>query len=298
MKRIQNSLKNFNLVGRLIRVMKGMNRQWTGQRITFQSWAGKVLYAGLMTCVGLALAACNKSLPIPASAPESQKPPAVVKDYYSDSIVVAEIRDRTYRIPMNYFPIWTWKNYQWPDKYKIEFLNIHLFHPAYDGYTRELTSLMFSAPYNAPSLTEVQSLEHMKKMIFVAAVFPLSKRELEQPKADPASESAKESWYELEKYGRSELGSIVENRMHGLRCLSPSTNPDFLRCQGLTHKGELLHFKCDKTWLTAQLGACGIAHSSLKEGYAAYYEFAQDLLPHWREVNEAVFQKMKSWEQK
>ena len=299
MKRILHRLRRFNLVSRLVQFAEGMKRQWTGQGVTLERWTRKVLYIGLMACVGFTLAACNKKLPIPASAPESQKSPTLDREYFSDSIVTAEIRGRTYRIPKNYLPMHDWKNYESYGKYKLEYGNFHLFYPNYDGYTRELTALMFSASYNPPRMpTDALAMQHMKNMVLVGSFFPLTLQEIEQPKVDPANEFAKKSWLEMKERSMKVVGSIAEKNMHGLRCLSPSTNSHYFRCHGSTNKGEELYFKCDKTWVTAQLGVCGIAHYSAKENYAVYYDFAQDLLPHWRAVNDAVFAKIKSWEQK
>ena len=253
----------------------------------------------------LSLSACGKEPEsiFFGSAHPSSLPPAERPDLYSETrLFTYVIGGRTYKVPQVYkdFDSW-WGN----DNSKIYhpeiWFDFYMYYPNFTGMSHEHADVLRLNPRYGRYASIVVAQKYSRNKVHVLNIFPLANELMEISRRENLSAEDKQK-REARKAIRDEAWKdvgIVQRTRYGLKCASPNSNLSLIDCEGISFKGENIRVDCEEgRWFGTEIGACIVSHSSLEEGYHAYYEFAMNLLPHWREIHAAVFSKMESWEQK
>jgi hypothetical protein len=259
----------------------------------------------MIVALCLSLSACSKepesiffSQPHPDSRPPNERP-----DLYSETrLFTYVIGGRTYKMPQVYkeFDSW-WGNDNAKIYYPKVWFSFYMYHPNFKGISHEQADVLRLNPRYGRYESKAIAQKYARSEIHVLNIFPLSEDAIDILHRDRLSGEEVQK-REARKSMRDEVWKdvgIVQRARYGLQCASPGSNLNLIDCEGVSLKGENIRVNCEEgRWFGYEIGACSVGHSSLEEGYHAYYEFAMDLLPHWQEIHSAVFSKMKSWEQK
>lgn len=225
-------------------------------------------------------------------------PPLVPPDRYSTRVFRYVMDGRMYHMPENYkfFDFWGRDNTK---VYYPSHLQFNLTYPNFEGTTYEVAEVLrHSSNYGRYPSVEI-GRKYAVNQIVVYEARPMTKKELETTKTYKESAAYKTVQAEAFSSRRINWKEVDEFNQFELSCISPKSNPGSIYCKGVTLRGESLQFGCqDGLWVAVEMGRCRVERYSVEEGYFAYYEYAKDLLPHWKKIDSGVFATLNLWERK
>lgn len=183
-------------------------------------------------------------------------------------------------IPRNYFGP---REATEPDEKNLSQFGFRLFLPDFVGYSRETADL---ARYIAPTEQEVRVLEtrNLSKYMF----------DISENRTIPAPPTA---WGDVEAIFDQRKPKAPQWRRHqyGLECEGWSDAPGHkFVCKGLRSNGEMIFIAVsDADEILA--GECDVIYASETEGLYLRYRYWRKHLAKWREIDDAIWDKLHTW---
>ena len=249
--------------------------------------------------IGILLVAMWLPFLLKACAQPEDPDKKLLVERYSERLFTYIMNGRTYQVPENYLDTDSWGFADNAKPHYPKYIRFTMFHPDFGGFSREYAKALGQVRTAYPRWASAELEEkHLKNTIMVRVIWPMTNAELQEA----------QKWYSSDEYrgfilSQEESAWRVwktprEIKEYGLRCLSPPTNPKYRECEGKTLKDEQIYMKCDGIWRSGEYNACRVERESVQEGYSVSYEFSENLLPYWKEIDAAVFAKMNSFEKK
>jgi hypothetical protein len=220
-----------------------------------------------------AYAAAEEADPVMKRALEEEA--AEVAEQYSSKPINVKLGSHSYRIPANYFGP---KGRDQDEKFDAEqagYFGFSLFLPDYGGYTRDNWRNKFD-----PRLITVLRVQ----------LAPLSPARYYEPRA-------------MFDGMRPSLETAPSLRYYGLEGYRPKYGRDQVTWTGTRSNGEFLFFRChlapgDSPQPGIVFPFCDVRYYSEKEQLVISYRYPNANFSKWREIDDAIWAKLHTWEQR
>jgi len=211
---------------------------------------------------------------------------AEVDRLYSEKPIVVRVGAQEYRLPRNYL---TPRGAREPDSATYRYLAFYLFFPGYNGFTKENWR---EVPFGE-SLIDVVEVQPVDKTAVTRTT------EGKEQRATPASYGEPRARFENLRRSLERTPSLRMFNLDGYRAIN-ARSVKSVHWVGTRPNGEFFFFKSSSAPgedlpLGVQYPMCDVRYYSEKEDLFIMYRYKQKQIEHWREIDAAVWQKIKAW---
>jgi hypothetical protein len=196
--------------------------------------------------------------------------------------------DRVFAIPRNYFSP---REANEPDEEELEYFGFTLFLPTFEGYTTETAK--FYAPEHFPPIKGEKYFES----IYVLRVEMVEKFDRRNGKNTPLPPNA---WGDpMAMLQAVSKGQNLIREEYGLKCYGKRSwegKGNRFPCIGTRSNGEFIFmWSPDPPELSGLPWNCDVIYYSAQEDLYINYQYSRRHIAKWREIDDAVWAKIKAW---